>query len=381
MTGMIRTKGMKLIRRGLALSGIFGAWATVQAHDPGLSTARVQVRENTIELSTSLAPADVQALLPGSQHASRKEWTADDFESAKTQLAVLAPALWEFSAGDKIFTGPQVNVEFAAGDSVTFHLVFSHSIGGSDPLVFRSLKLGELPSGHRQYITVSSPRGLVAERLLSAKTPSVAVQLSTFTNTVPDSDPKAGAVPPSAIDFVKLGVKHIWEGYDHLLFLCGLLIVCRTFRSSVGIITSFTLAHSLTLALATLSVVNLPSRLAEPMIAVSILFVGVENLVYRGAEPKGRWVLTFGFGLVHGFGFASVLRDLGIGADGRGVGMPLLTFNLGVELGQVVVAAISLPLLWRLRKTQIFFQRAVPVVSMVVALAGLFWLLKRTLFA
>ncbi len=113
--------------------------------------------------------------------------------------------------------------------------------------------------------------------------------------------------------FLQLGIAHIWTGYDHLLFLAGLLIVCRRVRTIVGIISSFTVAHSITLGLAATNTVNLPSRVVEPLIAASIFYVGVENLIRRGAEPNGRWAVAFAFGLVHGFGFATVLRELGFG--------------------------------------------------------------------
>jgi hydrogenase/urease accessory protein HupE len=181
--------------------------------------------------------------------------------------------------------------------------------------------------------------------------------------------------------FIRLGVEHIWTGYDHLLFLFALLVVCRSFRSIVAIVSCFTLAHSLTLALATLEIVNLPSRLVEPAIAASIVYVGAENLLRRGAEPRGRWALTFAFGLIHGFGFASVLRDLGVGRGAQGIAMPLFTFNLGVEIGQIVVAAVVLPIVWQLRKREGFVRFGVPVLSAVVTLAGLYWFLTRTIFA
>jgi hypothetical protein len=116
----------------------------------------------------------------------------------------------------------------------------------------------------------------------------------------------------------------------------------------------------------------------EAAIAASIVFVGAENLWRRGAEPPGRWALTFVFGLVHGFGFASVLRDLGVGSGGQGIGMPLFTFNLGVEVGQVAIAAVVLPVVWQLRKREWFIRAGVPVISGIVAVAGLFWLLQRT---
>lgn len=181
--------------------------------------------------------------------------------------------------------------------------------------------------------------------------------------------------------FVWLGVEHIWTGYDHLLFLLALLAVCASFRASVRVISCFTLGHSLTLVLATLDWVNVTARLAEPLIAASIVYVGVENLVRRGAEPRGRGALTFGFGLIHGFGFASVLRELGVGVNGSGLALPLFSFNLGVELGQIAIAAVVLPLLWQLRKQEWFLRRGVPAISALVALAGLYWLVARTLLA
>lgn len=186
--------------------------------------------------------------------------------------------------------------------------------------------------------------------------------------------------PPSVTHFLLLGIEHIFTGYDHLLFLFGLLLVCTRWQSLVLIVTSFTLGHSLTLALATFNLLQPPAALVEPIIAATILFVGAENLWRRGEEPKARWLVTLIFGLVHGFGFASVLRDLGVGRDGDGIALPLLGFNLGVETGQLCFAAIVLPLIWTLRRHPVFVRRWIPGMSVVIALFGLYWLVER-LFA
>jgi hypothetical protein len=114
------------------------------------------------------------------------------------------------------------------------------------------------------------------------------------------------------------------------------------------------------------------------MIAASIVYVGLENIWHRNFDR--RWVLTFGFGLIHGLGFASVLRDLGIGAQGTLAIIPLLSFNLGVELGQISIAAIVLPIIWCLRRWPVFVVRWVPACSVVVALLGSYWFIQRTLF-
>ena len=135
---------------------------------------------------------------------------------------------------------------------------------------------------------------------------------------------------------------------------------------------------AITLAAATLEWVEVPSHWVEPAIAASIVYVGLENLWLRGREPKARWALTFCFGLIQGFGFAGVLRDLGLGRSQDGIALPLFSFNLGVELGQIAVAAIVLPGLWQLRKKPEFVRRGVPALSILVTLAGLYWLLDRT---
>jgi hydrogenase/urease accessory protein HupE len=242
-------------------------------------------------------------------------------------------------------------------------------------LVVRSKWLVLLPPGHRQFFSLQNSDGdVLANRLLSANNDLVTLEMDTAGAKRGES-----ATGNSFAEFLMMGTKHIWTGYDHLLFLFGLLIVTRNFGSSIKIITCFTIAHSLTLAVATLSQAQISSRLVEPLIAASIVYVGVENLV-RGGDPKGRWLLTFAFGLIHGFGFASVLRELGVGASGRGIVAPLVSFNLGVELGQIAVAALVLPVIWKLRTKPAFIHRWVPASSVLVALLGGYWFVQRIWF-
>ena len=128
-----------------------------------------------------------------------------------------------------------------------------------------------------------------------------------------------------------------------MLFLVALLIGVRRLRSVVSTVTAFTLAHSVTLSLAVLGLVAAPPAIIEPLIAASIVFVGIENLVRDPGDS--RWKLTFAFGLVHGFGFAGALRDLGIGSQAAGVAVPLGCFNAGVEAGQSAVVVALWPIL------------------------------------
>jgi len=172
--------------------------------------------------------------------------------------------------------------------------------------------------------------------------------------------------------FLALGIEHILTGYDHLLFLLGLLVAGRGVRQLVAIVSSFTIAHSLTLGAATFGLVNPPARIVEAVIALSIAYVGIENLV--AVAPRGRWRLTFIFGLVHGFGFANVLREMALPREA--LATSLFMFNAGVEIGQLAVVALVWPLLrWAQRSAY-----AAPVtrwVSAVVTACGLFWFVQR----
>jgi len=174
-----------------------------------------------------------------------------------------------------------------------------------------------------------------------------------------------------------LGIEHILFGFDHLLFLLALLLTVKSFGEITIIVTSFTVAHSITLSLAALGFMQIPPGLVEPLIALSIIFVGLENLLKNRTEK--RWILTYFFGLIHGFGFASALQEIGIGT-GFGAALPLLTFNLGVEIGQIAVVLLILPVLWKLQKNPLYLSRLVPIGSALVAAAGFYWLIERMLF-
>ncbi len=177
----------------------------------------------------------------------------------------------------------------------------------------------------------------------------------------------------SFVSFLRMGIEHILTGYDHLVFLFGLLLVGGRTRSLVGVVTAFTLAHSITLALAALDVWSPPSRVVEAGIALSIVYVGLENLFVNNAE--GRWRITFPFGLVHGFGFASTLREVALAR--AQIPIALVSFNLGVEIGQLFVMALVLPPLLWLRKRALIDRRTTVVLSMCVAGAGATWLVAR----
>lgn len=149
-----------------------------------------------------------------------------------------------------------------------------------------------------------------------------------------------------------IGIEHIWLGFDHLLFVLGLILIVRGWRALLGTITAFTLAHSITLGLATFDIIRLPAPPVEATIALSILFVALEALQYergrRGIATRKPWLVAFLFGLLHGLGFAGALAEVGLPAGE--VPLALLFFNLGVEIGQVLFVALILATGWLLAK-------------------------------
>jgi hypothetical protein len=170
--------------------------------------------------------------------------------------------------------------------------------------------------------------------------------------------------------FVRLGIQHILTGWDHLLFLLVLLLRGGGWLSLAKIITAFTAAHSVTLGLAVLEVVTLPDRLVEAVIALSIAVVAAENLFLRPVISR-RWLVSFGFGLVHGLGFSSVLREIGLPT--QGLVLSLLGFNARVELGQALVVAVAL-----LRDTR-WGARVIRSASLGILLVGAVLFVERTL--
>ena len=177
------------------------------------------------------------------------------------------------------------------------------------------------------------------------------------------SEATAGAL---AWSMVKLGIEHILTGADHLVFLLGLILVGGRWRSLAGVVTAFTLAHSITLALAALSVVTPSPRLVEPAIALSIAYVGIENLFVKDASK--RWRITFPFGLIHGFGFAGALREIAL--PRAQLPIALVSFNVGVEIGQLAVLSIVLPLTLYARRARWFGVRGAEWTSVAIAVGG-----------
>jgi len=175
--------------------------------------------------------------------------------------------------------------------------------------------------------------------------------------------------------FLWLGFTHILpEGLDHILFVLGLFFFATYFRPLFIQITAFTIAHSITLGLSLFGVFSLSSRIVEPLIALSIAVVAIENIFFRKLRPS-RFLIVFGFGLIHGLGFAGVLKSLGLPANQ--FLKVLVSFNLGVEGGQLAVVAMAAALTGWMWKKPWYFKRVVVPVSALIAAVGLFWFVQR----
>jgi hydrogenase/urease accessory protein HupE len=331
-----------------AAAGILGFPVAAAAHDPGLSSLELHVRVNDIVADLSMAAADAAALV------------GSDAEVAR--LGSFALQAIDLQIDGRQLEGRVDDIASEEGNAIRVRLRYVRTPGSR--LAVRSGFAGRLARGHRQLLSIrKEDDALVAQRMLDANTD--AVRDLGLSSTRADT----------AFQFFVLGIQHILDGYDHLLFLGALLLVAPGVRGVVTTLTAFTIAHSLTLGLAVTGVVNVPARIVEPLIAASIVYVGLENLLRR--QPPPRWRLTFAFGLIHGFGFAGALQELGIGSSGLAVALPLGSFNLGVEAGQIAVALVALPLLWALRVQPALSTRLTSACSVLIVLAGGYWLIER----
>jgi hypothetical protein len=300
--------------------------APVAAHDPGLSALEIVIDGNRLVATPSFADVDK---LPVAGSVS----------------------VW---AGGSALEG------IVEGDS----LVYRHD--GAAALAIRSEIFGRVARGHRQLITVRTASGAVLlERMLDASANEVKVHLA--------DAPVAQDGP--AHRFFSLGIAHIAGGYDHLLFLAGMLLVVRGFGQAAAIVTAFSAAHALALILACFGWLAVPPAIVEPLIAASVVWVGIENVVRR--EVTARWLPAFGFGLVHGLGFASALSELGVAGNTATLAARLAFFNAGIEIGQLTLAALIVPPLYVARRSPATFAWTRIAGSLAVACAGAYWMIER----
>lgn len=324
----------------------------LRAHDPGLSALDVTVTDKVISVSLSLAAADVALIVPSGDVRQKLSELARDAVRLSVDGAALTCVVEE------------VSLEDGAGRvRLSFRGAYSRS--QSNHLAIASDVPNRIARGHRELMVVSVDDRVVTEALLDSNAVPVTVALKAVSRSA----------IPAAARFLELGARHILAGYDHLVFLAGLLLAARAVRELVGALTAFTAAHSVSLVLAVIGDIHAPAWIVEPLIAASIAWVGLEILLQRRSSVS--WVVVFGFGLIHGFGFAGALVELGFGSSPAEMTLALISFNLGVEAGQLAVAAVMFPLVWMIRSRALWQARLLPVCSVLIMIAGGYWLIER----
>jgi len=353
---------------------------TALAHKPSDSYLTLRIDETTIDGQWDIALRDLDAVLDLDGNADgRIDWGelrrrfAEIDAYAQSHLALsLAGASCPLSIAD--------------------HEVDRHSDGGYVVLILHAAcpsrvdalavdysLLFDIDAQHRGLLKLESGSGSVASAVFSASSRRQSLapaELSAFRQF------RA---------YVADGIQHIAAGFDHLLFLVALLLPSvlvrngrrwvpvtsfpRALRSVAGTVTAFTAAHSVTLSLATLSIVSLPSRLVESLIALSVLLTAVDNI--WPILPRRRWQVAFAFGLLHGFGFASVLMDLKLPPSS--LALSLFGFNVGVEIGQLVLVLVLVPLVYLVRDTRTYPRAGLTFASLFIALLSSGWLIERGL--
>jgi hydrogenase/urease accessory protein HupE len=335
----------------MTLAWLF-ATTGLAAHDPGLSALEVSVSPGRISASLAIAAPDVAVIDSGSDPRVTLSQLARDavrvsVDGARVPLHVDGVSIDGGAA--------TVRLSFATPDAR----------GHIARLVVESDVPKRIARGHRQLVVVRFEDRLVSERLVGAAEGAVAIDV--------EIDVPSAAY--ASWNVLGLGIRHILSGYDHLVFLAGLLLAARGARELVVALTAFTAAHSVSLTLVVLGSVQAPPSIVEPLIAASIAWIGLENLIRpaRGA----RWFVVFGFGLIHGFGFAGALIELGLGSTVSQVVVAVLSFNAGVEIGQLAVVAGVMPLVWMMRSRPHWQGSVVPLCSLLIVFAGGYWLIER----
>ena len=358
----------------LLFSVLLGLALPAQAHKPSDSYLTVNVAGDKVEGQWDIALRDLDFALNLDQDGNG-ELTWDEVRSQHDAISAYALSRLTLANGEQACA-------ITAGEQ----LIDNHTDGAYTVLRFTAACPGKLDSlgvGYRLFAELDPQhKGLL--KLVSDGATSTAI----FS---PDNPRQTLSVrAPSKwvqfADYVKHGVWHIWIGFDHILFLLSLLLPAvliqraskeaQTFRAAfidvLKVVTAFTLAHSITLTLASLQVIALPSRWVESAIAASVVVAALNNIfpLFRGRRPHA----AFAFGLLHGFGFASVLADLGLPQGA--LALSLAGFNVGVELGQLAIVAVFLPLAYLARKTW-FYQQLMTTGSAVIALVAAVWLVER----
>lgn len=347
------------------------------AHTIGLSTGEYTAKGASVVGKLSFARGEVASLAPGIDTNRDGHLTPSEIESARSVLESKVLARIAVTADGAPCAVKLTDAGLTEQDGLL--LSGRWDCARADvPFEVELALLDDLARGHR-HIARAVTGTTTHDEVLFGDQRKVAVGPETPAATSSAGGEHAGDTAPTSEagfwSFFLMGIEHILTGYDHLVFILGLVLARARLRSLLTVVTAFTVAHSITLALAVLGVWAPSSRIVEPAIALSIAYVGVENFFVKDASK--RWRITFPFGLIHGFGFAGALQEIALPRSA--VPTALVSFNLGVEAGQLAVLAVVLPLVLFLREKTWFEPRGVRLVSGAVAVAGGVWFVSRVI--
>lgn len=340
-----------------------GAARSVYAHELGASKGEYAVTEEGVVMHLNLTPREATMASGGSPEAAPTEEQA-------TKIASMVKLV----RGDATCAVDSAKVSVVENDWV-FELRYPHCGEAGNYVVDLETLIKALRIGHTHAAFVTDEAGK-RDDTLHAGRPKLELAAPAMANAPAAPAPVARTRAEVGFEYFKQGIIHILIGYDHLLFLFGLVLIGGRLKHLLAMVTSFTIAHSITLALAVTGVWEPSGDVIEPLIALSVAYVGVENFIVKDAEK--RWRITALFGLIHGFGFAGALGDLGVPADHFIVALG--TFNLGVEVGQLMVMAVVLPLIYFAAKQTWWKTHGVRVLSVGVCAMGVFWFVTRVFF-
>ena len=358
---------MRLICSVVAVA-LAGCATPLFAHPAPFSYLDIHVGRDAVDVTVVVHVYDAAYELGGPELAARAELLLDPVNLAPRRQAlsrVLQQRL-QLIADGQPWQGTWSDPE-PVPDRQSLRLRVRYETPQPPGLVSISALMFPYDPAHQTFVNVYERDTLMSQAILGQKRQGI------------DYYPGTAQGTRAVIQkFAAAGIHHILIGPDHLLFLVGLLLLGGSLRQLVLVVSAFTAAHSVTLSLAALDILSPPARLVEPAIALSIIYVGADNLTVRGGRDVRGWI-AFAFGLVHGFGFASVLREMGL--PGRALGWSLFSFNVGVEIGQLlVVVAVASALAAIRARSETASRRLAFAGSIVVIAAGAFWFIERVFF-
>ncbi|TKD07421.1 HupE/UreJ family protein [Polyangium fumosum] len=340
------------------------------AHQVGLSRGDYKISGATITAELVFARREVLSLVRSLDEDGDGAISPTEIQHARAALGRAVVDRVSVRAGEGVCPGTLDDAFLVEEDGFSLRSVYRC------PTPPRAVRvrldvLDELPYGHRHVARADVGAG-PTEHVLFGANRELGIAGLPGGGEAPAA-PKAEPKNEGFVGFFRMGIEHILFGYDHLVFLFGLVLVGGRLRALLLVVTAFTVAHSITLGLAVLGIWAPSGRIVEPVIALSVAYVGVENQLVKDAEK--RWRVTFPFGLVHGFGFAGALGEIALPRPQ--IPGALVAFNLGVEAGQLVVLAVVVPLLVVAQKRKWLEKRGVKILSLGIAALGLVWFVLR----